>query len=84
MVYNCDLIIGTTNSKEAKVLENSTLDARGIPTRVCPSCNGDLFTVQVSFDEGYDVAGYLLDCECAYCHTKLTAPTPLDLVIDNG
>ena len=60
------------------------LDARGIPTRVCPSCNGDLFTVQVSFDEGYDIAGYLLNCECAYCHTKLTAPTPLDLASDNG
>lgn len=83
MVYNYGSVIDTTNSKGVKVLENSTLDARGIPTRVCPSCNGDLFTVQVSFDEGYDVAGYLLDCECAYCHTKLTAPTPLDLVIDN-
>lgn len=65
------------------MLETSTLDARGIPTRVCPQCSGDLFTVQVSFDEGYDIAGYLLDCECAYCQTKLTAPTPLDLVIDN-
>ncbi len=56
------------------------LDARGIPTRTCPVCNSTLFTVQVSFDEDYEIAGYLLDCECAYCHTKLTAPTPLDLV----
>lgn len=57
------------------------LDARGIPTRTCPVCNSTLFTVQVSFDEDYEIAGYLLDCECAYCHTKLTAPTPLDLAI---
>lgn len=56
------------------------LDARGIPTRTCPVCNSTLFTVQVSFDEDYEIAGYLLDCECAYCHTKLTAPTPLDLL----
>ena len=56
------------------------LDARGIPTRTCPVCKSTLFTVQVSFDEDYEIAGYLLDCECAYCHTKLTAPTPLDLV----
>jgi len=55
------------------------LDARGIPTRCCPTCNSDLFTVQVSFDEEYNVAGYLLNCECAFCGTKLTAPTPLDL-----
>lgn len=60
-----------------------SLDARGIPTRVCPTCGGDLFTVQVSFDEDYEIAGYLLDCQCAYCSTKLTAPTPLDLVNNN-
>lgn len=56
------------------------LDARGIPTRVCLNCGGDLFTVQVSFDEDYEITGYLLNCECAYCQTKLTAPTPLDLI----
>ena len=64
-------------------MNNSSLDARGIPTRVCPTCSGDLFNVQVSFDEDYEIAGYLLDCECAYCSTKLTAPTPLDLVSDH-
>lgn len=56
------------------------LDARGIPTRECPSCASTLFTIQASFDENYEVALYLLDAECAMCHTKLTAPTPLDLV----
>jgi hypothetical protein len=56
------------------------LDCRGIPTRVCVKCGSDLFTVQVQFDEDYEIIGYLLDCECAYCQTKLTAPTPLDLI----
>lgn len=56
------------------------IDARGIPTRVCVTCGSNLFTVQVTFDEEYEICGYLLDCECAYCHTKLTAPTPLDLI----
>lgn len=56
------------------------LDARGIPTRVCPNCSSDLFTVQVSFDEDYEISAYLLNAECAYCHTKVTAPTPLDLI----
>lgn len=56
------------------------LDARGIPTRECPSCASTLFTIQAVFDENYEVAQYLLDAECAICHTKVTAPTPLDLV----
>lgn len=56
------------------------INARGIPTRICVSCGSDLFTIQVIFDDNYEVALYLLDCECAMCHTKLTAPTPLDLV----
>lgn len=55
------------------------IDARGIPTRVCVTCGSDLFTVQVTFDEDYEICAYLLNCECAYCKTKLTAPTPLDL-----
>ena len=55
------------------------LNLRGIPTRVCVNCGSDLFTVQICFDEEYERAGYLLDCECAYCGTLLTAPTPLDL-----
>lgn len=60
--------------------ENLMLDARGIPTRECPSCASELFTIQATFDENYEVALYLLNAECAICHTKLTAPTPLDLV----
>lgn len=60
--------------------ETQILDARGIPTRECPSCASTLFTIQAVFDEAYEVAQYFLDAECAMCHTKLTAPTPLDLV----
>jgi len=52
------------------------LDARGIPTRECPSCASTLFTIQAVFDEAYEIAQYLLDAECAICHTN----TPLDLV----
>jgi hypothetical protein len=54
------------------------LDARGIATRVCPSCGSTLFTVQVQFDEDYNVQGYLLNAKCAMCDTLLSAPTPLD------
>ncbi len=61
-------------------VDESYLDARGIPTRVCPNCGSDLFTIQACFDESYEISGYLLDAQCAYCSTKLTAPTPLDLI----
>ena len=43
-----------------------------IPKKIINAVNG--------FDEDYEIIGYLLDCECAYCQTKLTAPTPLDLI----
>lgn len=56
------------------------IDARGIPTRECPMCASTLFTIQAVFDEDYEIGLYLLDAECAMCHTKLTAPTPLDLI----
>ena len=54
------------------------MDLRGIPTSKCLVCESSLFTIQASFDEEYNICGYLLDAECAVCHTKLTAPTPLD------
>ena len=55
------------------------LDARGIPTAECPYCESNIFTIKAIFDEEYNIAMYLLDAECAICHTKLTAPTPLNL-----
>lgn len=54
------------------------IDARGIPTRVCPTCGCDLFTVQMSFDADYSISQYLLNAECSCCGTLVTAPTPLD------
>jgi len=54
-------------------------DARGIPTAECPACASRLFTIQAWFDDEYNVGGYLLDAECAMCHTRVTAPTPIDL-----
>jgi hypothetical protein len=56
------------------------LNLRGIPTRVCPNCSSDLFTIQAQFDENYEISLYLLDCVCAYCDTLLTAPCPLDMI----
>ena len=56
------------------------LDARGIPTAECPSCESTIFTAQISFDEDYNLAGYLLNAECAFCKTLVTLPTPLDHV----
>ena len=54
------------------------LDARGIPSNECVNCGSTLFTVQVCFDEDYNVGQYFTDAECAICGTLLTAPTPLD------
>ena len=62
--------------------KNVVLDARGIPTRECPSCASALFTIQATFDDNYEISGYLLNAECAMCKTKVTAPTPLDLVYE--
>lgn len=59
---------------------SNPLNARGIPTRECPSCESDIFNVKVVFDEAYEISGYLLDAECSFCGTLITAPTPLDLV----
>ena len=73
-------MFGLLTKRILKLSWNINLDARGIPTRECPACGSDLFTVQVSFDENYEISAYLLNAECAYCGTKVTAPTPLDLV----
>jgi hypothetical protein len=61
---------------------NLMLDARGIPTRECPNCASTLFRIHAVFDDSYEIVQYLLDAECSICHTKITAPTPLDLVYE--
>lgn len=54
-------------------------NARGIPTPVCPSCNGNVFYTRVVFNkETYDMTMYFLDGACARCKTLTTLPTPLD------
>ena len=55
------------------------IDARGIPTCICPNCGGELFKALISFDEeSYTIGMYHLDIECFECGTFATAPTPLD------
>jgi len=56
------------------------IDARGIPSPLCPCCGSVFIRITVQFDpETYDVAGYLLDdARCAECDCLITAPTPLD------
>ena len=55
------------------------IDARGIPTCVCPNCGDTLFRAIVGFDpETYTIGMYQLDVECFSCGTLATAPTPLD------
>ena len=55
------------------------VDARGIPTTECPSCNSNIFKLVAMFDpDDYEVLMYMLDAECAICGSLITAPTPLD------
>jgi hypothetical protein len=54
-----------------------TIDQRGIPTNACVVCGGNVMVVKVVFED-YEIAGYLLDAECADCGSLLTAPCPLD------
>lgn len=56
------------------------LEARGIPTAVCPNCGSNILRVSVIFDhDTYEPAMWLLDdAECRECETKLTAPCPPD------
>lgn len=56
------------------------MDARGIPTRECPECGGNILRIDAIFDEDYDLSFYMLDAECAQCGCLITAPTPLDVV----
>jgi ribosomal protein S27E len=54
------------------------ISTRGIPSNECLACGSTLFTVQVQFDEDYNVASYLLNAECAICGSLVTAPTAID------
>jgi len=56
----------------------SPINTRGIPSNECLACGSTLFTVQVQFDEDYNVASYLLNAECSICGSLVTAPTAID------
>lgn len=59
------------------------MDQRGIPTAVCLECGSNIFHILATFDQKtYELDAYLLDARCANCESPLTAPTPLDAIID--
>jgi hypothetical protein len=62
-------------------MESEPMNAKGIPTPICPACGSTLIRITAIFDLGdYEIAGYLLDdAECRDCGTELTPCTPLDL-----
>jgi C4-type Zn-finger protein len=64
------------------MLQESVVDLRGIPTAECPMCGSNIITINAVFDSDYEISLYMLDAECAMCHTRLTAPTPLDLPME--
>lgn len=55
------------------------INARGIPTAICPECGHDLIKVSIKVDPSdYELGLYTLDGECAKCGTLLTVATPVD------
>ena len=57
------------------------MDARGIPTTVCPQCGSKYMKAIVQFDPtDYEIGLYFLDGECNSCGTLLTLPTPIDKI----
>lgn len=61
------------------------MDVRGIPTSLCPECGCDVLKVLVKFDhDTYEIGMYALEAECANCGTLLTAPTPIDIIGNDG
>lgn len=53
------------------------IDTRGIPVHECFNCGSTLLKI-VAYFEDYDIAGWLMDAECANCGAPLTAPCPVD------
>ena len=51
-------------------------DYSGIPTHVCP-CGSRLLKVNCIFEDG-EIILWFTNAECAECGAKLTAPTPVD------
>ena len=64
----------------ANVMSGNDFSWRGLPSNFCYECGSTLFTIQAEFDDDFELSGYLMNAECAYCKSKLTAPTPLDKI----
>lgn len=60
--------------------EFPSLDARGIPTPICPACGCDWLVVPVKFwKETYMIGMWGTEGYCYQCKTEVTACTPKDL-----
>lgn len=60
--------------------ERPSIDARGIPTPICPNCGCDWLVVPVKFwKETYMIGMWGTDGYCYSCKSEVTACTPKDL-----
>lgn len=58
---------------------DEAIDARGIPTAICPLCGSDWFYVPVKFNlETYKISAWGTDGYCYACSSKVTVVTPVD------
>lgn len=61
------------------------LDARGIPTAMCPDCGSSWLMVPVMFDtEDYEIAAWGTEASCFGCGALVTACTPVDVPSVSG
>lgn len=69
-----------SDDQDRSSAEDSSFDARGIPTAVCPACGDGWFMVPVSFDEEtYEVDAWALEGTCIGCGTEVTVCCPVDI-----
>lgn len=67
-------ILNYPNLKSRRV---APLDARGIPTHICPNCFHNMFRLVVTFDD-YVIGSYETTGQCVNCDALVTVPTELD------
>lgn len=56
------------------------IDTRGMASRVCLNCGGDVFKILAKFDEDSDICWYTMNGYCHQCHAPVTVPSPIDTV----
>jgi hypothetical protein len=55
------------------------IDARGIPTAICPECGNDEFSITVKFNKVlYFIENYSLEGQCIKCRTQISCPIPIN------